>query len=89
MDKKQMEELLYQALETEIGGQKVYETAIKCAQNSELKKEWKKYLEETTDHEQILRETSSRSGSTRRRQRLVARSCGSRAARSSSRWRWR
>ena len=59
---EQAKELLYQALETEIGGQKVYETAITCAQNSDLKEEWEKYLEETRTHEQILRETFGRIG---------------------------
>ena len=53
MQKQQLEELLYQALETEIGGQKVYEAAIRCAQNSELKEEWQKYLDETRTHEVI------------------------------------
>ena len=32
MDELQFTELLYQALETEIGGQQVYESAIDCAQ---------------------------------------------------------
>jgi demethoxyubiquinone hydroxylase (CLK1/Coq7/Cat5 family) len=49
-----MQELLYQALETEQGGQKIYQAAIECATNPELKAEWQKYLEETTQHEQIL-----------------------------------
>jgi ferritin-like metal-binding protein YciE len=62
LDRKQIEELLYQALETEIGGQKVYETAIRCAQNSELKEEWEKYLEETRNHEKILRDVFARIG---------------------------
>jgi ferritin-like metal-binding protein YciE len=62
MDRKQMQELLYQALETEIGGQKVYETAIRCAQNPELKEEWQKYLDETRNHERVLRETFERLG---------------------------
>jgi hypothetical protein len=54
---KQVKELLYQALETEIGGQQVYRAAIESAQEPELKEEWTKYLEETTNHEKILRET--------------------------------
>ena len=62
MNKAQVHELLYQALETEIGGQKVYEAAIRCAQNSELKEEWNKYLEETRTHEEILRGTFRRIG---------------------------
>jgi hypothetical protein len=43
--KKQLHELLYQALETERGGIKIYETALTCAQNKDLKAEWKEYLE--------------------------------------------
>jgi rubrerythrin len=62
MNDAQVTELLYQALETEIGGQKVYEAAIECAQNPELKEEWEKYLEETQGHERILRETFSTIG---------------------------
>lgn len=47
--------LLYQLLETELGGQEVYQLAIQCAQNSELKEEWQKYLTETKQHAQIAR----------------------------------
>lgn len=54
MKKEQLHELLYQALETEAGGVQVYETAIQCALNKDLKKEWQKYLEETEEHEQTL-----------------------------------
>jgi rubrerythrin len=56
MKDSQVNELLLQALETEIGGQDVYKTAITCAQNEELREEWGKYLEETENHERILRE---------------------------------
>jgi rubrerythrin len=62
MNDAQVEELLYQALEVEIGGQQVYEGAITCAQNSDLKEEWAKYLEETRTHEEILRATFARLG---------------------------
>lgn len=55
MNDTQLQELLYQALETEIGGQDVYRTAISCALNDDLREEWEKYLEETTRHEEILR----------------------------------
>ncbi len=51
---KQINELLYQALETEIGGLTVYETAVSCAVNEDLKKEWKEYLEETRTHQRVL-----------------------------------
>lgn len=51
---QQTTDLLYQALETELGGIKVYEAAISCAVNDDLKKEWEGYLEETTTHRQVL-----------------------------------
>lgn len=57
MNKKQLHELLYQALETEIGGQQIYKTAIQSAVTAELKEEWEKYLGETERHEQVLRDT--------------------------------
>jgi hypothetical protein len=53
---------MYQALETEIGGQLVYEAAIECAVNDDLRQEWGKYLDEPRMHETILRETFSRIG---------------------------
>lgn len=55
MERQQVEELLYQALETEIGGVQIYATALRCARNGELKKEWQKYHKETQNHEQIMR----------------------------------
>jgi rubrerythrin len=54
METKQLEELLYQSLETERGGIQVYETAVRCAQNDDLKKEWGEYLEQTRNHEVIM-----------------------------------
>jgi len=60
MDDLQLRELLYQALETEVGGQLVYEAAIRCAVDDDLKEEWGKYLAETRNHEAILRETFER-----------------------------
>lgn len=62
MNQDQLNELMYQALETEIGGQLVYESAIASAQNDDLKEEWTKYLDETRMHETILRETFGRIG---------------------------
>jgi rubrerythrin len=47
---KQVEELVLQSLEHEMGGVKVYTMAITCAQNADLKKEWEKYLAETRTH---------------------------------------
>jgi rubrerythrin len=53
-DTDQVNELLYQALETERGGIKIYTTALKAAINPDLKKEWGEYLEETRTHERVL-----------------------------------
>ena len=50
----QIEELLLQALETELGGIEVYTAAIECAVNDDLRDEWKKYLEETLTHRDVL-----------------------------------
>jgi len=50
MQSKQVEELILQSLEHELGGVKVYETALSCAQNAGLKSEWQKYLTETKIH---------------------------------------
>jgi rubrerythrin len=51
---EQFGELLYQALETELGGVQVYEAAVACAVNEDLKKEWQEYLEQTRNHVQIV-----------------------------------
>jgi rubrerythrin len=56
MNEDQLHELLHQALETEQGGVQIYETAIGCASNPDLKKEWQEYLEQTQRHEEVLRE---------------------------------
>lgn len=56
MKKSQVDELLYQALETELGGVQIYRKAIECASNDDLKKEWQKYLEETEQHVRIVKE---------------------------------
>jgi rubrerythrin len=55
MKEAQLNELLYQALETEMGGVQVYTTALRCVQNDELKEEWEKYLEQTKEHVEIVR----------------------------------
>lgn len=54
MKDTQVEELLYQALETELGGVQVYKTAIRCAVNEDLREEWQGYLEETENHVRIV-----------------------------------
>lgn len=50
----QMKELLLQSLEHEKGGVLVYQTALECVRNKDLKKEWTKYLAQTQDHVQVL-----------------------------------
>lgn len=55
-------ELLYQALETEIGGVDIYTTALECVRNDALRKEWGTYLEQTRKHVAILREVFGRMG---------------------------
>lgn len=50
----QVEELVLQSLEHELGGVKVYTTAVECAVNAELKQEWTKYLAQTKEHVQKL-----------------------------------
>jgi hypothetical protein len=50
----QVKELLLQSLEHERGGIKVYETALECVINDDLKEEWEKYLGQTRNHERIL-----------------------------------
>jgi len=57
MNQNQVSELLLQSLEVEIGGIQVYETALRCVVNDDLRKEWEDYLADTRNHEAILRET--------------------------------
>ena len=53
---EQLKELLYQMLETELGGVQVYTTALECVVNGELEEEWTKYLEQTERHVEVVRE---------------------------------
>lgn len=62
MNKEHLNELLYQALETELGGVEVYTTALKCAENEDLKEEWEKYLEQTRNHVQIVQNVMKEMG---------------------------
>jgi hypothetical protein len=52
---EQVHELLYQMLETEMGGVQVYRTALRCVQNEDLKEEWEEYLEHTEHHVEVVR----------------------------------
>ena len=46
----QLKELLLQSLEHGRGGVLVYQTALECVLNKDLRKEWTKYLEQTERH---------------------------------------
>ena len=59
MESKQLKGLLLQALEHEMGGTKIYQMALKCAQNEDLQEEWEKYEQETETHVQILHDVFS------------------------------
>ncbi len=54
-DSQQLNDLVLQMMETELGGEQVYRTAIACAVNPDLKKEWEEYLEETLTHQNVVR----------------------------------
>lgn len=54
-DSLQLDDLVLQMMETELGGEQVYRTAIGCAVNPDLKKEWEEYLEETLTHQNVVR----------------------------------
>ena len=59
MDQKHLKELLLQSLEHERGGVQIYQTALKCAVNEDLKEEWEKYLQQTEHHVQVLQDVFS------------------------------
>lgn len=56
MNDEQFHELLLQGLETERGGTKVYEMAIRCARHDGLKEEFEKYHEQTMHHVELMEE---------------------------------
>jgi len=56
MKQEQLQELLLQSLEHERGGVKIYETALRCVINDDLKEEWTRYLSQTRNHVNILTE---------------------------------
>lgn len=62
MKNEQFNQLLYEALETEMGGVQVYTTALRCAVNEELKQEWNEYLKHTQRHVEIVREVCQKFG---------------------------
>ena len=54
MNSAQLRELLLQSLEHERGGVLIYQTALECVLNKDLRKEWEEYLEQTENHVAIL-----------------------------------
>jgi hypothetical protein len=50
----QLKELLLQSLEHERGGVLVYQTALECVQDEDLRAEWTEYLEQTQHHVEVL-----------------------------------
>lgn len=62
MNKDQLNELLYQALETEMGGVQVYTAALECAVNKDLQEEWEEYLDQTRVHVKIVQDVMTQLG---------------------------
>ncbi len=62
MNKGQLIELIYQALETELGGVQVYTTALRCVENEDLKEEWEEYLEQTQNHVEVVQDMMTELG---------------------------
>lgn len=62
MERIQFQDLLLQSLEHEMGGVKVYETALQCVVNSDLREEWEKYLEQTKHHVEVLTDVCTELG---------------------------
>ncbi len=56
MKREELDNLLYEALETEQGGVKVYEAALRAVLNEDLREEWEEYLEQTQRHVQIVQD---------------------------------
>ena len=62
MEQEKLNQLLYEMLETEMGGVLIYQTALRCVQNEDLKKEWEEYLEHTEEHVEALHEVFEKLG---------------------------
>ena len=54
-DSQQLNDMVLQMMETELGGEQVYRTALTCAVNPDLKEEWEGYLQETLTHQDVVR----------------------------------
>jgi rubrerythrin len=53
-DAEGAKELILQALETELGGVQIYENAVDCAVNEDLREEWQEYLDQTRHHVEVV-----------------------------------
>ena len=62
MKDEQVTELLVQSLEHEKGGVLVYETALKCVINEDLREEWETYVDETRNHVRVLTDVCTAMG---------------------------
>ncbi len=58
----QLKELLLQSLEHEYGGVLLYQTALECVLNDDLRAEWEKYLAQTQTHVEVLTTACGRLG---------------------------
>ena len=54
LQRQQVHELLLQSLETELCGVEVYESAVECALNDDLRDEWRHFLEDTERHVEVV-----------------------------------
>jgi len=59
---EQFHELLLQSLETEMGGVEVYQMALQCVINKDLKEEWEEYLDQTKRHVEVMHELFEKFG---------------------------
>jgi rubrerythrin len=62
MKAQQLEELLLQSLEHELGGVKIYAAALECVVRPDLKEEWEKYFQQTKTHVAALERVCSTMG---------------------------
>jgi hypothetical protein len=62
MDSNRVNDLILNSLETEIGGVEIYETALRCAVNEDLRQEWAEYRDQTERHTEILQNICSQMG---------------------------
>ena len=62
MNTQKLELLVLEALQTETGGVKVYDKALECVDNAELRAEWRKYHDQTERHREVLLEACAKLG---------------------------